>query len=126
MALHHWLGSFSVTTDYSCVVGDEMQSMRTEKLALETPDGASTQADFDVSARVAFRLWRFNKAAISFAGSSVSTRASFVQWVKDELRESNMPSVGDGGDGGGGGGGGGSSTASRREIHLSLSNALHR
>ena len=85
MALHHWLGSFSVTTDYSCV-GGEMQSMWTEKLALETPDGKTTQVEFDVAARVAFRLWGFNKAAISFAGSSVSTRASFVQWVKDELR----------------------------------------
>ena len=66
-----------------------MQSMWTEKLALETPDGIPTQADFDVAARVAFRLWGFNKAALSFAGSSASTRASFVQWAKDELRESN-------------------------------------
>ena len=78
MAFHHWLGSYSVVTEYSCV-GGEVQSMWTEKLLLESPDGVST-VDFDVATRVAVRLWGFNDAALSFAGSSVSTRVSFIRW----------------------------------------------
>ena len=65
MAFHHWLGSYSAVTEYSCV-GGEVQSMWTEKLSLETSDGPS-KSDFDVATRVALRLWGFNDAALSFA-----------------------------------------------------------
>ena len=44
-------------------------------------------SDFEVAKRVARRLWGFSDAAISFAGSSESTRGEFVAWVKFNLRQ---------------------------------------
>ena len=43
--------------------------------------------DFEIAVRVARRLWKFSDAAISFVGSSESTRVAFVAWVKDNLRQ---------------------------------------
>ena len=44
-------------------------------------------SDFEIAKRVARRLWGFSDAAISFAGSSESTREQFVAWVKFNLRQ---------------------------------------
>jgi len=58
---------------------DQSQAM-IKTMVLEEP------SDFDVAARVARHVFKWNESAIAFAASSDASRVLFVEWVKQELR----------------------------------------
>ena len=43
-------------------------------------------SDFDVAVRVARRVFKWNDSALAFAASSDTSRALFVEWIKQEIR----------------------------------------
>ena len=58
---------------------DPSQAM-IKTMVLEEP------SDFDVAVRVARRVFKWNDSALAFAASTDTSRALFVEYIKQEIR----------------------------------------